>query len=150
MYHLPILYALSWACRSCEGFQLGSNITTVLAPVMLSPMPPTLVDSRNRKIRSSVLNSRTRLCLNIQHLERRITDFVFITILSLVPSGADQCYNYMWIQDLFLIPEASLIVPDFIIFVYGNSCNSFVFGLISCSFLSLFLSLHFILPWGCN
>ena len=46
--------------------------------------------------------------------------------------------------------NASQIVPDFIIFVYGNSCNSFVFGLISCYFLSLSLSSHFIVPWGCN
>ena len=33
---------LSCACRSCVGFQLGSKITTLLAPVRFKPKPPAL------------------------------------------------------------------------------------------------------------
>ena len=39
--------------------------------------------------------------------------------------------------EYIIIPESSLIVPDFTISKYGSSCNSFFFGLILSSFLSL-------------
>ena len=46
------------------------------------------------------------------------------------------------------LPEVSLIVPDFRIYVFGSSCHSLIFVIILSSFLSLSLSCHSILPWG--
>ena len=49
-------------------------------------------------------------------------------------------------------PEASLIVPNFTIFMYstGSSCNSLLFGPILSSFLSPSVSLLPILFLGCQ
>ena len=46
--------------------------------------------------------------------------------------------------------EASLIVPDFTISVYGSSCNYLSFGLVLIHLLFLFISWHPIMSWGCR
>lgn len=44
---LPILWALSWACKSYYGFQSVSKIITVSADCKFKPSPPALVESKN-------------------------------------------------------------------------------------------------------
>ena len=53
----PILQHLSTAWLSFAGFQSGSRITALLAPVRLSPNPPTLVVSKQQKMSGFPLNS---------------------------------------------------------------------------------------------
>ena len=55
---------LSCACKSLEGFQFGSNMTTTFAPVKFSPSPPALVDTKHKEMLGSRLNSLTRRVLS--------------------------------------------------------------------------------------
>ena len=55
---------LSWACRSLDGFQLGSNMITTLAPVKFSPRLPALVEIKHKEILGSTLNSCTKRVLS--------------------------------------------------------------------------------------
>ena len=49
-----------------------------------------------------------------------------------------------------LTSEASPIVVDFTISVYGSLCYSLCFALLLSSFLSISISWHSFLPWGCH
>ena len=62
--HINLLTHLSWACKSLDGFQFGSNMITTLAPVKFSPRPPALVEIKQREILGSRLKSHTRRVLS--------------------------------------------------------------------------------------
>jgi len=52
------------ACRSWLGSQLGSNTTTLLAAVRLSPTPPAAVETSRQKTEGRVLNFSATSCLS--------------------------------------------------------------------------------------
>ena len=60
----PMRYALSCACASFAGFQLGSKMTTRFADVMFNPTPPAPVDKRKTNRDSLALKSSTSFCLS--------------------------------------------------------------------------------------
>ena len=65
----PMRYARSIACMSCDGFQLGSKMTTRVAATRLMPIPPAFVESMKRNLLGSVLNWSTRFVRSAAEVE---------------------------------------------------------------------------------